>query len=290
VDVKVASADLFLQKQGDLVSLTLFQDYARYLLETTGIDQLPIPLDKIRNKHNFNRYAAPLPKGRGFLVGDSIFINSDDKNSVQRFTEAHEIMETLVVALRSEAPTRINPEAKMKFERDKENWCEQGAAELLMPGDLFFPKIKGGGISLVEGKQMAKLCQTSLTATIRRMLDSDVSPCIFAILHEGHKKKQIVPSKTGQGVLWGSPSEWDPSAELRVWKRWNSPQVKVFLCKNESFSRDSIAYQTLLSSDVGQINKSQDNLDLEYIKGEYLVETLLVKIEDIPSVMILIHV
>ncbi len=290
MNAKVTSANLFLQKVGDSVSSTLFRNYAQYLLETTEINELPISLDKIRNKHDLNRHIAPLEKKRrGFLLGNSIFINSDDLNSVQRFTEAHEMMETLVIELLSESPSRIRPEARMTFKIDKENWCEQGAAELLMPSNLFFPKITGKHISLDEGMRLAKLCQTSLTATIRRMLDSNLSPCMFAILREGHKKTQVVPSKTGQGVLWGSPSDWDPPTELRVWKRWNSSQVTDFLCKNESFSRDSIAYQTLVSGNVGQINKSRDTLDLEYIKGEYLVETLLVNIENTRSVMILIH-
>jgi Zn-dependent peptidase ImmA (M78 family) len=286
--VSPAATDFLLAREG-LSSLSLFQDYARYLLDTSGICQLPVSLDLIRQKLNISRKSSPFADGRGFLHGSTIYINYDDPSTVQRFTEAHELMESLVVALRFEQPPRFPANSRHQFEKDKENWCEQGAAELLMPAANFFPLVARQGTSLATGRSLAGLCQTSLTATLRRMLDSDLSPCIFAILREGYKKHQIVPSKTGQRVLWGVTADWDPPAELRVWKHWRSPQVMKYLCKNESFPRTSLTYQVIQSGIVGQVQQVDEILDLEHIQGLYQIEAMLVTIEKIPSVMTLIH-
>jgi hypothetical protein len=284
--INIPSAASFLDQQSDVnPSAILFREFARYLLVSTVISQLPVSLDLIRKRHNLTRHAHPLPQGRGFLLGDSIFINSEDPDAVQRFTEAHEIMETLVIAIRPGIPAH----SRTKFERDKEQWCEGGAAELLMPSELFFPLVKKQGINLDASRHLAGVCQTSLTATIRRMLDSNLSPCIFALLQEGYKKHQIVPSKSGQGVLWGNSPNWDPPAELRVLRHWKSPQLKTFLVKNESISHDCIAYQLYQSGIIGKVTSGRESLDLEKIKGVYSTEAMLVTINKTATVMLLIH-
>jgi hypothetical protein len=267
---------------------TLFSLYARYLLDSSGAWALPVPLDRIRTHHGFHRRSAPLPQ-RGFLLDDTIFINSDDPLVVQRFSEAHELMESLAAALASEASSRLPSDVRVKFRRDKERWCEQGAAELLLPSELVFPLVPSVGLTLAESQKLSRLCQTSLTATIRRMLDADVEPCIFALLKEGYKKSQLVPSQVGQGVLWGRPEDWDPAAELRVWKRWCSKQTQIFLCLNESFSRDTSIYQTLSAGVVGEIRCAHELLDLEHIQGRYHTESMLVIIDHSAVVMTLIH-
>lgn len=278
----------FLQQTSISVSAGLFREYARYLLRTSNAYALPVQLDLIRNRHGFQRHIVSIPQ-RGFLLGDIIFIKGDDTLSVQRFTEAHEMMESLVTALNSEMLSRIDIYGREKFKNEKELWCEQGAAELLMPEELFFPMAEQQGITFAAARRLAGHCQTSLTATIRRMLDADVAPCIFAILREGHRKAQYVPSKTGQGVLWGDTRDWDPPKELRVWKRWSSSQVNAFVCLNESFSRNGLAYSLLRSEKVGVVVEDYETLDLENIKGSYFVEAMLVAIENTPSIMTLIH-
>jgi hypothetical protein len=281
-------AEAFLQQTEETDPLTLFRSYAQYLLRSSDTWKLPVPLDRVRDRHGFRRRTASLDL-RGFLFGDQICINSDDTTTVQRFTEAHEMMESLAVVMQSEHLPRLAADAQQELRNNKEDWCEQGAAELLMPAELFFPLVEERGLSLVTGRQLAGLCQTSLTATIRRMLETDIAACIFALLKEGHKKSQHVPSKVGQGVLWGDSADWDPPAELRVWKRWSSPQVKTFLCWNESFSRDTSIYHTLRAGVAGEIRSGHDVLDLEYIKGSHYTESMFVTIGDTPVVVALIH-
>lgn len=121
------------------------------------------------------------------------------------------------------------------------------------------------------------------------MLDTDVAPCIFALLREGHRKSERVPSKTGQGVLWGAPEDWDPPAKLRVWKRWHSPQVSTRLYWNESISPDTMISRTLTSGVAGQIYHGRDWLKQKKFEGYFETESMPVTIGGEPVVMALIH-
>lgn len=287
--VNTPGAAAFLRQRGDPTpSEALFRDYAGYLLDAAEARELPVPLERILNACNLKRHTAPIPQ-RGFLMGEAIVINSDDQASVQRFTEAHEIMETLVGVLRRYILDQLPNGLNGKFDREKEFWCEAGAAELLMPADLFFPLLSNAAPGLQAAKQLAGVCGTSFTATIRRFLDADRHPSIFLLLKEGYKKGQYVPSKAGQLVLWKEPRDWDPPAELRVWKRWSSPQVGDYIPLNESFSRSSLVYQAFADGSSGEILRGEEELDLEYIKGRHSVEAMPVTISGERVVMVLIN-
>jgi hypothetical protein len=285
---EMSSAVTFLNQIDVTDPWYLFSLYAQHLLQASGIHTLPVPLAEIRATHGFQRHSAPLPH-RGFRLENSIFVNSDDSEAVQRFTEAHEIMEGLFKAIRQENPSRFPQQKAANCWQDKERWCERGAAELLMPSELFFPLVRDVGVSLEAGRVLASRCRTSLTATIRRMIDSDVAPCVFLLLREGHKKHQTVPSQDGQLVLFGSPEDWDPPAELRVWRSWRAPQVTKFICNNESISRGTSVYRTLKTDSNGAITEGCDELDMEYIKGTYHTESMKVTIGGVDTVMALVH-
>ncbi len=279
---KLSPVEEFLNDYRFINHKLLFQDYAAFLLEASDAYELPVPLQRIRETFHLKRHEAAI-NHRGFLLNNNIFINSDDSNSVQRFTEAHELMEILVRSLNSGNEHQIQNQAK------KEQLCEFGAAELLMPTYLATPIISEFGFGLTGATQLANRCQTSLTATMRRILFLDYAPQVFAILKEGYRKSQYDPSTVGQGVLWGEPDDWKPVVELRVWKRWCSPQTKQLLCINESFAKGTLASNLLISGIPGVIESKCDTLDLEYINGAYLVEGMRVTINEMPCVMLLIH-
>ena len=286
---KAPGAAAFLRQRSDATpSETLFRDYASYLLDAAGARQLPVPLERIREACKLQRHTAPIPQ-RGFLMGEAIVINSDDQATVQRFTEAHEMMETLAAVLRRYILDRLPEKMNGEFDREKEHWCEAGAAELLMPADLFFPLLPGAAPGLQTAKQLAGICRTSFTATVRRILDADRHPSIFLLLKEGHKKGQYVPSKAGQLVLWDEPEDWDPPARLRVWRYWASPQVGDFVCRNESFPSNSVVYRAFETGSPGEIVHGEEQLDLEYIKGWHEIEAMPVTISGERVVMALVN-
>jgi hypothetical protein len=289
IPVKVhASTAAFLRETQTTDISALFCLYAQHLLRSSDALLLPVPLERIRERHGLRRHSAPLDQ-RGFLLGDAIVINSDDPETVQRFTEAHEFMEVLYAALRAERPSRFSNARWRRIESEKERWCERGAAELLMPASLVFPTVAESGVGLAAGRTLARLCGTSLTASVRRMLEMEGASHLFVLLKEGYKKSQQVPSAVGQGVLWGAPEEWDPPAELRVWRYWSSPQVKRSLCWNESVSRDSLIYRTFQARMIGEIIQGEDRLDFEHLKGVHVVECMVVRIDRTFTVMALIR-
>ena len=278
----------FLCHTGERDPEVLFQSFAHYLLTSSDAWTLPVPLEKIRRHHGFQCHGRAL-LNRGMLLGQNIFVNSDDPATVQRFTEAHEMMESLCATLRSETPSRLPTHVERSFDRYKERWCDSGAAALLMPAALVYPEVSARGMSLTAGRYFAQRWQTSLTATMRRMLDVDMEACIFALLQEGHRKREVIPSRVGQGVLWGEREHWDPPAQLRVMRWWRSPQTTSRLCHNESFLRDLSIYQTLADGVTGVVRVGRDRLDLEKIQGEYDTESLLIHIEAKATVMTLLH-
>lgn len=282
-------AESFLDSRDPKPSTLLYQEFASFLLDSVGVSQFPVPLNQILEKQGIVRQDGPLIGQRGMLLGNAMFINSDDPVSVQRFTVAHELMETLTVALRAQVFAQASRSDKMRFEKDKEDWCEQGAAWLLMPDQLFRPLVMARGISLESGRQIARISQASMTAVIRRMLETGLSPCFFALLHQSYKKRQVVPSKTGQMLLWGQAEDWDPLAELRVWRWWSSPTVKARLIYNESFPRESLAGWVYAHGQNGDIYTRRELLDLEYIEGEHEIEAVAVIISGERCVIVLGH-
>lgn len=289
IDQKSTAAERYLSSRDPKPSTLLYQGFASFLLDSVGVNQFPVHLDQILEKQGITRQNGSLLGQRGMLLGNAMIINGDDPISVQRFTVAHELMETLTVALRAQLFARFSRTDKMRFEKDKENWCEQGAAWLLMPDQLFRPLVKARGISMESGRQIARICQASMTAVLRRMLETDLSPCFFALLHQNNKKHQVVPSKTGQMPLWGEVEEWDPQAELRVWRWWASPHVNIRLIYNESFPRESLAGWVYACGQNGNIHIQREVLDLEQIKGPHEIEATAVTINGERCVMVLGH-
>ncbi len=64
----------FLQQTNEQDPIILFRAYADYLRTTASCLTLPVLLDQIRNHHKFRLKKASLDQ-RGFLMGDTIFIN-----------------------------------------------------------------------------------------------------------------------------------------------------------------------------------------------------------------------
>ncbi|MCB0165001.1 MAG: ImmA/IrrE family metallo-endopeptidase [Anaerolineae bacterium] len=259
----------------------LFRSFADFLLSSSNVDCLPVNLAKIRRKHNFKKHFAQDINQRGFLLGNNIFIKGEDSRVVQRFTEAHEMMEALYLALKVERPRRFSDDEWTNFLKSKEGLCNSGAAELLMPTHFFLPIVEANGIGLATGSELASLCKTSLTATIRQMVYSDVSSCVFGYLQEGYRKSEQALIDAGKG------SNLKP--KLRVFRGWRSPHTEEFLCTNESFAENTSFYETLRANISGDIKYSRDKLDLKKFRGVFDTESMLVMINDIRTVLAFIH-
>jgi len=170
----------FLDCSGPLRDEADVERYGDFLRQSAQLDDNcpPVSLERIYTCFGIPiPRQAPLQDQQGILVdGDSglILIKEDDPLVRRRFTEGHELMELLFDAHHQReglpqetAPQRggFNPEGAYK-----ERLCDRGAAALLMPKAPFRARLKMLGLSLQTGRALAQDYQTSLIATLLRMV------------------------------------------------------------------------------------------------------------------------
>ncbi len=163
----------FLHRYGSLQTEADVFHYVDFLRESGKLgDRLPMDLEKI--------YAAfgmpiplrvPLEDQQGILLNSAtgtILIREGDPIVRQRFTEGHELMELLF-----DAQADVAAELNLSGwdEARKEKLCDAGAAELLMPKTLFRSHLEHLGTSMGTARSLSRLYNTSLIATLIRMVE-----------------------------------------------------------------------------------------------------------------------
>ncbi|MBN2103717.1 ImmA/IrrE family metallo-endopeptidase [bacterium] len=107
---------------------------------------------------------------RGFVLSDSlaplIFINGSDTKSAQMFTLAHEMAH---LWLGESALSDINPASSPSNEI--ENWCNQVAAELLVPYSVIAEEYQDKSNIFDEMNRLARFFKVSTLVIIRRIYD-----------------------------------------------------------------------------------------------------------------------
>ncbi len=171
----------FLNQFGSLQTEADIYAYVNFLRQSAHLDEglrptfghrLPVDLSRI-----FTHFGMPMPLRVALEDQQGILLDSDrgvilirDGDSVerQRFTEGHELMELLF-----DAQDRVTQELQLQPWDDdrKELLCDAGAAELLMPRELFQRHLQHLGTSLDTGRSLSRLYKTSLMATLIRMVE-----------------------------------------------------------------------------------------------------------------------
>lgn len=264
--------------------------YAQYLLRKSQAYRIPVSLKHIIKHFGLQRHSAPLPGSRGLTTPKlDIFVNIDDDDTVQRFSLAHELMELLFIALKDEGCSWMSEVMFEKLWRVKERLCELGAAELLMPMDLFKPLVQQEGVSMGTAEKLANLCKVSLTATLRRVVDTDLAKCAVIRWRFTHSKTQFVPSKIGQLPLFGDADSMDPPKKLRVERVYVSPSVratKTFIPPEKSVNDSTLIFRAY---DEGVPTAGYDDLDLARLRGRYYTENRPIKIGGERRVLSLVY-
>lgn len=119
--------------------------------------------------NNNNRPLDP-HEFRGFALADTIaplvFINGADSKSAQMFTLAHELAHLwLGQTAVSDAPLAVSPPHAV------ETWCNQVAAQLLVPDDAFKAALLQGEPLHAALKRLARHFKVSTLVLLRRMHD-----------------------------------------------------------------------------------------------------------------------
>lgn len=108
---------------------------------------------------------------RGFTLADPlaplVFVNGSDTKAAQMFTLAHELAH---VWLGRSALT--DAEAKSEPAHDVERWCNQVAAELLVPLAAFQAEVRSRAPWSDEAQRLARIFKVSTLVILRRMFDA----------------------------------------------------------------------------------------------------------------------
>lgn len=255
--------------------------YVSFLRQAAGLsDEPPVDLSLIYRHFGIpTPLRVPLCDQQGILVDSEagvILIKEDDPIVRQRFTEGHELMELLF-----DAQERLLRGVGLKpvwNEQKKEQLCDRGAADLLMPLSSFLPRLHDLGISLSTGCTLANLYQTSLLATLVRMIQHGLGAYAVVVWHCALKRSEM--------ERLNDPA-CKPQKKLRVWWRtctrsWSSG----FIPKNKSISSDSLiscAYTT------GQPQNGAEILNLGWGSIQCQVEAIPMQLGDKSCVLSLLH-
>lgn len=169
---------------------------------------------------------------RGFALSDSIaplvFINAADSKSGQIFTLVHELVHLFVgrSALSDSSPRRL---ADLGFER----WCNQVAAEFLVPIEAFAAAYDRSGDQNLEMHRLARRFKVSTLVVLRRMYDAGgfTKDTFWALYDlELERLKQFTPQ--------GSGGDFHATEAVRVSRRFARALISSTL-EGQTLYRDA---------------------------------------------------
>lgn len=279
----------FLKQLQTSAGKSLVEAYAQHLLVGAGAYSFPVDLQRVIDHYEISVKTAPLPGQRGLITEDlEILYNSSDPRRVQLYSQAHELIELFFRALEEYDPPWLGDDEIRELIDRSEFFCECGAAELLMPMEFFLPLVKGTGLSLQTAQAIARDSGLSLTAVVRRMLETGLRECLFVIWKYDHKPSEFVASQVGQLPLWGPPTAMDPPKRLRVDYFYRSPTVDGYIKKDKSVESSTSVGQ-VVEAPSGTLVRGYDYLEIGPQPGFYLTESISVAFDGRPRAMSLIY-
>ncbi|KAM3099896.1 ImmA/IrrE family metallo-endopeptidase [Phormidesmis sp. 146-12] len=246
--------------------------YVDFLRRSAGLSDEPaIDLSLIYNHFGIpNPIRAPLDEQQGILIDSNtgtILIKEDDPIARQRFTEGHELMELLF-----DAHLEIANSLPWSEQR-KESLCDQGAADLLMPRSSFIPRLNDLGISFDTARSLSETYQTSLLATLVRMIQQGSDNAALIVWRYSLK-----------------PTEHkldNPEKKLRIWWRTQTQSWSGgFIPKHKSVCDDS---QICTVYETGYPYRGRETIDLGSVQINCQIEAIPMTIGDQFCVLSLLH-
>lgn len=133
----------------------------------------------------------------GRIIGNRdraiITVNRSARLEQQRFTAAHELGHWIWHRGKVALICDHDQLTREWTGNNKEVAANRYAAELLMPAYLFQPMAAGKPITFDTVRSLAKLFQTSLTATAVRLVELATNPCM-AVYSTRDRRTQFIPS------------------------------------------------------------------------------------------------
>jgi len=151
---------------------------------------------------NNNRRKLDPEEFRGFAIADAlaplVFINGADTKSAQMFTLAHELAHLwLGQSAVSDATARVMPD------QDTEIWCNQVAAEFLVPMGVLRAELRKGAAVQDETNRLARRFKVSTLVIIRRVHDAGVlSKAAYAQAYDQELSRLLSIDRGGGGNFY----------------------------------------------------------------------------------------
>lgn len=188
------------------------------LLNEVEANEPPIDLRMVASFQRVKQIQPMVMSQAGRLVPDGhdfiIQVNAQHSIGKQNFTIGHEIGHTLLPSYQVR-PHVVEDIATGVYQRgqEEEYLCDVAAAELLMPMPLFKPLAAARGLNLNTLRELAQIFHSSREATARRLTQTNIWPCAFALWQYAYKPSQepLAGQPTFDGLEWVAPSK-----ELRV--------------------------------------------------------------------------
>ena len=281
---------LFIERYSRVEGPESVKKYASFLREEAGLDSEP-PIDLAAI---FQKFEIPTPKRAALPGQQGLLVNSDlgiilieerDRETRQRFSEAHELVELLFAVLPTRSDAYSRDAGNFKH-APKERLCNEGAAELLMPAASFLPRVNQLGISFETGRILSLEYEVSLSAALVHM--AKIGPGRHAVVLWAMKNK---PTEIRNQVsdeqlpLFELPLARIASPKLRVEWSLAGPGVP-FIPENKSVPEDSSIYQAWQER---RFTTSLDRLELGSTNGTFYCENMPFEVDGEWRVLSLLH-
>ena len=211
---------LFIEAFGPVKEREDIYRYVDFLRREAGLSiDPPVNLHRIYKRFEMtppDRF--PLTATNGMVVDHElgiIVINDNDPALRQRFSEAHELIELLF----AELPEGLwDSRSRGGFRHStKEQLCNEGAAELLMPEASFRPYVEAWGCSFDTAQKLGEMYQVSTTAALVQLARVTGEECAVVLFRYKNKPSEI-QSKVAkeQSALFPGIENVLPPKKLRV--------------------------------------------------------------------------
>ncbi len=138
-----------------------------------------------------------------------------------------------------------------------------------MPMNIFKPAVKKRGVSIDSAKQVAKICKTSLTATLWRMVKTNLEKCALILWKNKNKPKELPEVHTT--FMFKDEGSIRAPKKLRV-RRAVASSGAGYIPPHKSVEQDTKIYKAYSTN---QLVKGYDKLELSStIKGTFYTESL----------------
>jgi Zn-dependent peptidase ImmA (M78 family) len=251
--------------------------YIDYLLaEACQTGEPPVNLEAIFERFALTAVEEDL-KGlsldiKGMNVAESGMITADssDIQTRQRFTRAHELLETLLAALKGNR----YPSSPLPYieEEKKERHCNWGAARLLMPVEFFDNHVRQSGIGIESAEAIGRRFETSRLATLWHMVNYYPKKCGLIIWKRAHKptEQNSIPASNQIDIWEDKPSSLGPQKKVRVqWAVFGREARRYHVPEHKSVDADSLIAEAL---EDGELKTGREYVDLVGLDGEFEIE------------------